>query len=145
MTISSIYRFWQYIHIALDNDIEKLIIFDEWPAFKHLTNFANIKHFLILQCCCTIWQYRKINDISPIDNVTIFSILLIILLLMTSAINPFMTISSYSKISMCLTISHIFRSISFPPIYHDFVHFRPFPIIKLMSFPSISPIWANYA
>jgi hypothetical protein len=97
-----------------------------WLAFEHFPDFADIEYFLILLQCCTrdmmisiiflqlmMWRYSALG--------------LIILLLMTSTINRLLWRYPVIWAFLCsLTISRIFRFISFPLIYLDFVHFRPF-------------------
>lgn len=122
----------------------KLITFWQWPAFEHFTDFADIEHFLLILQCCT--RYR--SHISPIDDdVTRYrSICWLFCFWWHSAFYD--AISSYWGF-LCVWRYLAFLDLSgFPPIYIDFVHFRPaFLIIRLMSFqpPPISPIWANSA
>ena len=123
-------------------DIQELVIFDDdWHLnilliLLILSTFPHSSSVLH-----AIWWYRSYFSNWWCDDIQHF---LIILLLMTSTINPFYDDIQLFSIFMCLTISRIFRFIiSFPLIYLDCVHFRPFLIIRLMSFaPSISPIWA---
>jgi hypothetical protein len=65
-------RYHWVVHFAFDDDIQELVTFWRWLAFEHFTDFADIEHFLIILQCCT--RYDDIDHISPIDDVTIFSI-----------------------------------------------------------------------
>ena len=105
------------------DDIQELVIFDDdWHLniflilpILSISSFFSVAHDMMISIIflqLMMWPYSALG--------------LIILLLMTSTINPFMTISSYSAFLCSLTISRIFRFISFPPIYLDFVHFRRF-------------------
>jgi hypothetical protein len=143
MNLQILTRYPRVFHFAFDDDIEELVvIFWRWPAFEYLTDFVDIKHFLILECC-TIWRYRKYFSNWWCDDIQHSLTILwwyrqLILLWRYPVIQDFYVFDA---------ISRIFRFISLPPIYLDFVHFRPsFLIIRLMSFPPpIFPIWANSA
>jgi len=141
MTISWIYRYWcdivEFFIFAFDDARYSGIghfIDDDWHLniflilpILSISSFFSVAHDMMISIIflqLTMWPYSALG--------------LIILLLMTSTINPrFMTISSYSAFLCSLTISRIFRFISFPLIYLDFVHFRRFPDNQIDEFCTV--------
>jgi len=135
MTISWIYRYWcdilEFFILRLMTRYSGIGHCWRWLAFEHFTIFcrywafphSSVLHDMMISITflqLTMWRYSALFDYSAFDDIA-----QLMLLWRYPVIQHFY---------VCLTISRIFRFISFPLIYLDCVHFRPFMIIRLMSF-----------